>query len=189
MTEEALKTKVRPVYSELQGYLSQAPTVGEHGVASTRDETLWTQFNLTIDELNEVSGSDYNKFKITGIRHGQMGNFVNVSELRTKLGGLIARLHGEYFANEPAPFSGMPSTVITQNQSQSVDVQVLLNLQSKIDSELQKHEEGSKERGFLEKLKSTLPALKSAMEVLSAALKIGADFGLDPRVIHNLLGL
>ena len=50
--------------------------------------------------------------------------FVRVLDYRQKLGGLIARLHAEYFYDEPAPFAGMPSTIIQQTQSQSIDIQM-----------------------------------------------------------------
>jgi hypothetical protein len=62
-------------------------------------------------------------------------------------------------------------------------------MQEKIISEIPKHKEGTKERTFLEKLKSALPSVKSITDILSAALKIGANIGLDPATIHKLLGL
>jgi phage terminase small subunit len=65
----------------------------------------------------------------------------------------------------------------------------VLELQEKIISEIYKHKEGSKERGFLEKLKAALPAVKTITDILASALKIGAEMGLDPATIHKLLGL
>jgi hypothetical protein len=75
---------------------------------------------------------------------------IAVSTYRQKLGGLISWLHGKYFTDEPPPFSGMPSTVIIQVQQQSVSVQMLLDIQTKIDEALTKAK-GEKEQGFLKK--------------------------------------
>lgn len=185
-----IKNLVRPLYSELQGLLKEAPSVGENGNTTSYDSAMWSHYNSTVDELNRISGLDFNKFKISGIRRNtHLGDFINISEYRTKLGGLIARLHGTYFEDQTAPFAGMPNTIITQNQSQSIDVQILLDLQSKIVEELPKHSEGTKERSFLQKLKDSLPSLKNGTDILSSALRIGADLGLTPSTIHKLLGL
>jgi len=89
-----MKRKIRPLYAELQGYLSQA-SKKEGG--QLFEKTLQEQVNGTIDELNETSKSDYNRFKIqnktinwNGIRKG----VVDISEYKSKLAGLINRLYG-----------------------------------------------------------------------------------------------
>ncbi|OGF65121.1 hypothetical protein A2Z53_03470 [Candidatus Giovannonibacteria bacterium RIFCSPHIGHO2_02_42_15] len=110
-----MKGKIRPIYSELQGYLSQAPPIGEHGNATTYDDTLWRQFNTTIEELNKISGEDFNKFRVTGMQEcSSNSQFIYVSNYRQKLGGIISHLHAKYFSEETPPFSGMPSTIINQ---------------------------------------------------------------------------
>ena len=62
------------------------------------------------------------------------------------------------FANETPPFSSTPQTVISQNQSQSM--QMLLDIQSKIDSELAKVKNGSQKESFLSNLKGKLSHMK-----------------------------
>jgi hypothetical protein len=46
------------------------------------------------------------------------------------LGGLIAFLHGKYFPDEPAPFTGIPSQEInvSQQQNQSITVKMVLEI-------------------------------------------------------------
>ncbi len=39
--EQELKQKIRPIYGELQGFLREAPNIGEYGNADTYDKTLW----------------------------------------------------------------------------------------------------------------------------------------------------
>jgi len=183
------KTKIRPVYSELQGYLNQAPNVGEHGNSTTRDQTLWTQLNSTIDELNAVSGADFSKFKITGIRQGQGCLYINVSEYRTKLGGLITRLHGTYFSDEQAPFYGMPSTTITvsNQQEQSQHQTMVLELQSLIDKKLVGLPDGN-EKSFLSSLKQGLGTVKDFASLMLLISNLGQKYGIGIEQLGGLLG-
>lgn len=184
-----MKDEIRPIYCELQGYLSQAPPIGEHGNATTTDDTLWNQFNAAVEELNKITSKDFNKFKVAGIKMGQFSTpYINVSNYRQKLSGLISHLHGEYFSDEQPPFSGMPSTIITQQQAQSQNtyVQILLDIQSKIDEKLKNCEEGSKEKTFLEKIKSSLSKVGNITELFALILKTGMGIGLTIEQIWKL---
>ncbi|MEX0931219.1 MAG: hypothetical protein WDZ88_00550 [Candidatus Paceibacterota bacterium] len=183
------KKKIRPVYSELQGYLNQAPGVGEHGSSTTRDETLWKQLNSTIDELNVVSDLNFDKFKVTGIKNGQSYYYINVSEYRTKLGGLITRLHGTYFSDEPAPFYGMPSTTITvsNQQEQSQHQTMLVELHSVIDKKLASLPEG-KEKSFLGSLKEGLGTVKDFASLMMLISTLGQKYGIGMEQLASLLG-
>lgn len=183
------KKLIRPVYSELQGYLNQAPNIGDHGNAISKDETLWTQLNSTVDELNGVTGTDFNKFKVTGIRHNQFDSFINVSEYRTKLGGLITRLHGTYFSDEPAPFYGMPSTTITvsNQQEQSQHQTVFVELHSVIDKKLPTLPEG-KEKSFLGSLKEGLGTVKDFASLMMLISTLGQKYGIGMEQLASLLG-
>ena len=180
------KEKIRPIYSELQGYLSQMPN---HGFSSS--EELWKRPNEAVDELINISGKqEYTRFKIATL-NGDIGPFIRVESARTNLGGLISRLHAEYFFDEQPPFSGMPQTVINQNQSQNQNqsISIVLEIQEKIISEIPKHKEGSKERSFLEKVKSALPSIKTITDIISTILKIGSELNLSAQEIHNILPL
>ncbi len=181
------KKSLRPVYNELQGYLSQAPQIGEHGSALTRDATLWQQLNSTIDELNAMTSISFDKFKVTGIKTGQMQSYISVSEYRTKLGGLIARLHGTYFSDEPAPFSGMPSTTITlsnqqhQLQHQSLVVEFSASLEGKISS----LSEG-KEKRFLTEVKDGIASVKDFTSLVLLITELAAKYGISIATLTKL---
>ena len=189
------KEKIRPIYSELQGYLSQAPEIKDTNGCSY-DFSLINQYNETIEELNDISDKDYKRFKIEekeiiNRSGGSLGgsNLFRISTYRNKLGGLIAKLYGEYFSDEPAPFSGMPNTVInqTQQQSQNFQVQMLLEVQSKIDEKITEFKEGTKEKSFLDKIKSSLSSIKNTTELLALILKTGKESGLTVEQIFNIL--
>src|SRR3989344_1811442 len=99
------KIQVAPIYSELQGYLSQAP---DKTSSSLTAEAVWERYNQTINELNSVSGNNYNDFLIKPKASENTGRlYVDVLDYRGKLGGIIGRLYREFFSDEIAPFSGM----------------------------------------------------------------------------------
>jgi len=170
------KEKIRPLYSELQGYLSQAPAI-KATTDLIYDSATWEQVNSAVDELNSITQKDYGRFKI----NPESGDdAVRVSTHRTKLGGIISRLHAEYFASEPAPFSGMPSTIINQNQSQQQITQIafLLETQSLIDKKLSELQD-EKEKGFLNSVKSNLANIKSFMEFAQLVVTTAQTFGIS----------
>jgi hypothetical protein len=171
--------QIKPIYGELIGYLSQAPNPEK--VSVTRQSQIWEQYHSTIDELNEISEKDYNRFKIDIVNQSD-SSYIDISVYRNKLSGLISRLHGEYFSNEPAPFSGMPTTVVSQiqEQSQSLQVQMLLEVQSKIDEKLSNLDKSKiKEKGFLEKVKISLSSVRSVAQLIWLLLSTAKDCGLS----------
>ena len=184
------KEKIRPIYSELQGYLAQAPEIKDAS-DSIYDLSIINQYNKTIKELSDISEKDYERFQIKGreIKRGESYESVKIITYRGKIGGLVASLYGEYFSDEPAPFSGMPNTVInqTQQQNQSFQVQMLLEIQSKIDEKISEFKEGTKEKNFLDKIKGSLSSIRNTTELLALILKSGKDFSLTVEQIFNIL--
>ncbi len=100
-----MENKVKPIYFELQGYLSQAP---EREEGFMFEEQTWIQLNHAIDELEKVTSKKYERYKInpkTVSYNGVPTQRITTQEYRTILGGLIFRLHGEYFPDEAPPIS------------------------------------------------------------------------------------
>lgn len=183
-----IKNKIRPLYSEFQGYLSQAPT-STNSTDSIYDEAIWNQYNDALKLLSEVVEKDYSRFRIDPQRskHGS-SSYIRVDTYRQKIGGLISNLHGEFFSDETPPFSGMPSTIITQTQQQSVSVQILLDIQSKIDEILPKVKSGSKEESFLNKFKGVLSSISNVNQLVSKFMKLAHEFGLNIQDILAMWG-
>ena len=107
----AKQEDIRHIYHELQGCLSQAPYPRprkDARITTTEvDDDILDYFNDLVDELNGITKEDYNRFKL------KKGGWTNALTYRTKLSGLISRLHGKYFQDESPPFSSMPSTIIS----------------------------------------------------------------------------
>ena len=184
--DEKLAQKIRPLYSEFQGYLSQAPTI-ERPHDTCSDNSLWLQYNDAVNLLSQISAKDYTRFLIQ-TKRSQYREFIYLASYRQKLGGLISHLHAEYFSDEPAPFSGMPSTVISQTQQQNQSIQMLLDIQSKIYEALPKYPDGSKEKGFLEEFKDKLKSVRSITDLLSICFSLAEKFGLTIAMLSKLFG-
>jgi len=175
---DEFKKNIRSIYSELQGYLAQAPSLDK--AVYLRDPSLWGQLNGCVDELQRITKEDYSKFKLSSQPDGD-SRYVQNTEYRSKLNGLIMRLHGKYFANEPTPFSGGPSTVVSQTQAQiqSTQVSILLEFQSFIDKKLYSAELKEEEKSFLQKIKDNLPTAKTTVELVNLILQTAKSLGLD----------
>jgi hypothetical protein len=180
------KEKIKPLYSEFQGYLSQAPD-SKNPNDTIFNESLWNQYNETLDLLRGISGEDYSRFKIQPEKDEDI-TFIYIATYRQKLSGLISHLHGRYFSDELPPFSGMPTTVITQTQQQNQSIQMLLEIQDQIDKKIADLPEESKERKFLEKFKGTLGSISNVTQLLSQMFKIAKDFGLDINSFMKIFG-
>ncbi|UCB56542.1 MAG: hypothetical protein JSV30_04855 [Candidatus Omnitrophota bacterium] len=183
------KENLRPLYSELQGYLSQAPGIPENPNVYIYDKSVWEQYNNCVSLVSQTSGKDYNRFCVNPQRLPSGNEALPLITYRQKLGGLITNLHGEYFANEPAPFSGGPNTVISQSQqqNQSFYVQMLLDIQSKVDEKLPSYREGSKERSFLQRFKSSLGSVSNVVQLLSLFINLAKEFGLSINEILKII--
>jgi hypothetical protein len=183
------KEEMKLLYRELQGYLAQAPELGDPLGAVSLEESVWNHYNEAVNLLNAISGKDYSRFLIrpeTDIN--KQFRSARLSTYRQRLGGLISRLRAEYFADEPNPLEVAPQTMISQTQqlTQSVHIQMLLDIQSKIDSKISSYKEGSREKGFLQKLKGSLSSLRDVTQLLTQIVMIANEFGLNVNDILNL---
>lgn len=193
MEENMEKEKIRLAYSELQGYLGQFP-VGDHPDRRIDDDDYSKNVNFLIEELNSATGNDYSRFKIKvqTIRYAgrtEMGIEVKIAEYRTKVMGLINRLHAEFFNTEPQPFSGSPSTSINLNQTQEQyqSQKVFFDFREFIDEKIKKYEERSEERNFLEKIRSGLDKIKNTAQLIGLILTTGQTIGLSIEKIIEIL--
>lgn len=173
-----MKNKVRPLYSELQGYLSQTPPI-KNNYDAISEPTFWEQINLTLDELSKATNKDYSKYKLTS-ESGDGERFIRLTVVRLKLGGVISRLHGEYFSDESAPFSGMPSTVnnFTQMQQQTATQTIILEFQEVLNEKIVSTPKEN-EKSFLQKVKEGLGTIKNTAELMKLILETAKQFGFD----------
>lgn len=185
-----MKDKIRPIYFELKGYLSQAPTTG-----SIFDAAIWNQHNQTIDELEKVTGKTYGKYKVEYKNiswNGAPRQVMESQQYRTKLAGIISRLHGEYFADESSPLEEMPNTVITTNQTQYQNQEqqqsVIVDMAMLIAEKKQDYEEGTPERNFLDQLGEALKKANSVKEIIGYIVNLASATGVGITFLKQIFG-
>lgn len=195
-----MKEEIRPLYLELQGYLKQL-SKNVNNIIKT--EETWNNYHSVIDELNSLTGEDYNKFKlkinyINSNSFGNPYNYVNSDNFRFQLGGLIQKIYGSYFQDEKNPTDDstspqniQPANVInnvqSQSQSQSIKLEIAVEITEIIARKISDYEEGSKERTFLEQIKDGLKEGKNVVELVNLILSTGINIGLTMPVILQLL--
>jgi len=174
--------EIRFLYSEFKGYLGQLP-MPKDPHENMYDEGSWNQYNEAVNEVSRITGKSYSKFLIRPTE-----DYVNLTTFRQKLNALILRLHAEYFSNEPEPFSGGPGIVIsqTQQQNQSVLLQIVLDIQGKIDEKLPSLKDGTKEKNFFQKLRSTLGGTQNVIGLISQILTLAREFGVPIESLSEL---
>ena len=173
--EEEKKGELKSLYSELRGYLKETPLANSN-IRYIYDKSVWTRYNKCVTEIEEISAKDYSRFFVEP-EPGKSCIFVPT--YRNALGGLISKIYGEYFATEPNPHDGVPNTVITQSQHQIQTVQMILDIQSKIDEKISKYPDGSDEKSFLQKLRSSLSSISNVSQLIKTIHGLAKDSGLD----------
>lgn len=190
-----ISLKVYPIYCELQGYLDQAPRKDS---GSIREKSIWEQLHQTIDELNAITGNSYDKFKTeiksspTGFRDGGYYSYIDVDSYRTKVGGLINKLYGEYFSDEQKPFSNVPSTIInasqTQLQAQEQHQSVLVDIAIMIAEKKHEYAIGTPERNFLDKITEYLKSAKDVKQIVFDIVSLAAATGVSLEFLKKIFG-
>jgi len=126
---------------------------------------------------------------ITTDNIGQRGSIIQAIQAKSKLEALIGRIKGTYNLDTNPQSTSGPTFIQNQSQTQTQHQTTILALQERVITEIENYAKGTKERSFLESLKSTLPSLSSTMGIFSAILSIAKDTELDIDVLKNILGL
>lgn len=181
---------VKDVYAWMKGALSQAPNSG--GAQSIYDASTWVDFNAEVDSLNTIEEGDFTKYKIIPERN-ENGTWVSINTYRRKLSSLIGVLHSRYFQSEPEPFSGRPTTIISQNQTQQQTqiVTIVLEIQDIINKKLYegKGELKEEEKSYLETVKASLSGIKNISELVNLILSTAESLGLTTEQISKLFNI
>lgn len=93
---EIQRTRIKSLYGDIKGLLSQIPQPDKDAYVSN---FLVTGFNLSVDDVSKLSGTDYSRYKITHeamTPHHTRGVYYYSSAVRPQIGRLISRLEEEY---------------------------------------------------------------------------------------------
>lgn len=160
---EVQLTKIKGLYGEASGLLSQLPLVTQ---ASAISPAIAQQLNTVIDELSSVTDTDYSRHKLTEEDkwYGNKQQYDNAI-VRTKTGSLVKRLEEEYGFGATASSPTAP-VIVTVNQNQQVTLNVT-PVQDIIDTT-----EDNELKSTLEELKQLLETTKDPEQASSLLNKV-----------------
>lgn len=180
-----MKDKIRPIYQELKGMLSQAP-VG--GYIHESEKSLWERSNQLAEKLVEITkDEDYKSFFINPKYDEHGYTTMSISLYRGKISGLISKLFGSFFSEEAEPFSGSPSTVISQNNNQVVTTQLFVQLGIELKTALEKAD-SENEKSFINKITEKIGLVKNYIDFLLLTLSTAQAFGIGLDRVLVLFG-
>jgi hypothetical protein len=188
------KEKVREIYSELQGYLSQFP-IGDSPDRSIDDDDYSKNINSLVLELNRLTEEDFSRFNIGvhSIKYAgrtEVIHEIKISEYRTKVMGLIKILHSKFFQSEHEPFSSSPSTVNInsqhQEQSQVQNIKLLIDVSKVITKNLNNAETTAEEKTFLYEVEKVLPTINGGLDLLQKVSSIATKAGIAIAAVSKL---
>lgn len=169
-----MKDKIRPYYEELKGLREALPEEGwfeDDGISNKYLKTLEGIATL----LPELNRDEYIlKPEWSEDQFGGGGrSMITKNQYKTILNALIGHLKGLFDFDNNQNNSGH-----TFIQSQSVSIELVLNLQEKIINLENKYEEGTPEKTFLKKLKNSLSSIKDATDIIKIVLSEAQKAGI-----------
>lgn len=159
---EIQRQRIKGVYGEIAGILKGIPKDKDSFVVYRQ---VGDQFNSAIDELNDVSGTNYSRFKML-----QTDLFNDLAYqgpvARGKIGGLVSRLEEEHdFGARRATSQSSPVVVTVNNNNQiTISVTPIQQIIDNTDDEALKQE--------LDELKEVLSTSKDPQQASSLLNKI-----------------
>ncbi|MFC1810380.1 hypothetical protein ACFLZH_02675 [Patescibacteria group bacterium] len=179
-----IKEKLRPVYQELNGLYSSSPTPDKQTTIS--DSPFWEYYHSIIDEIEEITGEKYDKYRMSVNRTDYPGgDFIHVITYHQKLSGLISRLYGKFFSTELNPLTSEPSTQTTINQIQSQSQNIVIDFKQTVEEKIPKTTD-SNEKNFLTTLKDKLTGIKNVTHLIKTIISTARDFGIGLEQMINL---
>lgn len=159
---EIQRQRIKGVYGEIAGILKGLPQGKDNYVVYRQ---VGDQFNIAIDELNHVSGTDYSRYKLL-----QTDLFNELAYqgpvARAKIGGLVNRLEEEHnFGASNVAIQSSPVVVTVNNNNQiTISVTPIQQIIDSTDDEALKQE--------LDELKDVLNTSKDPQQASSLLNKI-----------------
>ena len=115
-------TRIKSIYGDIRGILSQIPLVETTSVV---DQFIVSQFNAAIDNLSELTNTDFSTYKIPdNLRLDDWPDKFPTETVRVQLGRVISRLEQEYSFGQNNPSSVNPGIVIFNKNQNEISLEI-----------------------------------------------------------------
>jgi len=134
---EIQRTRIKSIYGDVKGLLSQIPQPDKDSYVSA---FIVNGFNASIDELSQISDTDYSRYKVTyeaKVPQHTRGVMYYSASVRPQIGRVISRLEEEYNFGKERNVDSPSIAIFNKNQNEmSVQINYTFNdLIEKIDDE------------------------------------------------------
>lgn len=114
-------TRIKSIYGDIKGLLSQIPLAETNGLV---DEFLVSQLNDALDDLSQITESDFSSYKIPeNKRFFDWPEKFPADIVRAQLGRVIARLEEEYSFGQKS-LASTPSIVIFNKNKSEISLKI-----------------------------------------------------------------
>jgi len=177
--------QIRSIYSELKAYQSSSEKN-----RSIYENSIWERFNSLIDKLTTITGdTDYEVFKLEP-KHLYGNISVSYEQYHSKINGVIGKIEGVFGTINTKDATGTRYQFInSQTQTQTQEIAMLLDFQSKLDSKLydKSIKLSTQEKSFLERIKSGIAGIKDYSSLILLILSEAKELGLTLEQIIKLV--
>lgn len=186
MDAEKLK-QIEIIYEQLLGLFHGMGTPSEtHKVSGGPI----TQYEKIVADLEAITGEGLQHFMPETTRNST-GIWYLSKDLKTQSSSLISWVRASFLPKKETPHyiqPNNPATSISQtvNQDVNVTVSVVVELMNFLNEKEKEFEEGSKERGFIDKLKAGLKGVKDTTSILALIPQIAVQCGITLAELHKI---
>lgn len=168
-------TRIRSIYGDLRGLISQIPPLKEKGLVT---EFIVEQINSALDNLSNETSSDYSTYKIPDSQRNQdwPGEF-QAEVVRVQLGRVISKLEEEYGFGQ-ATKTQSPGIVIVNKNENEISLQINYTINDLIDKSGDK-ESKSKLRQLDQELKKPNKDWDAIKKILVWILNFSKELFLE----------
>ena len=123
--------KIKSIYGDVKGLLSQIPSVDKERWVK---EFIVKMFNEALDELTEISDTDYSRYKVPESQrsHSFMDRYESTI-VRGQIGRVVSRLEEEYGFGREANAQQSPGIVIFNKNQNEISLQINYTINDLID--------------------------------------------------------
>ncbi len=185
MEEEAIYSKVNALYEELRGLLYG---LGEPSASDRIYNGPVTQYEHIVSSLSSLLQEDLNRFLPYIQNYNPQERTASTIDLKTSASGLVAWLGASYLKEKEPHYapSHSPTNQVTVTQEVAVTQTLIVDITDILATKQNSFNPGSKERKFIDKVKSGLGAVKDVASILALIAKTASDCGLTTAELHKI---
>jgi len=168
--------KIKSVYGDIKGLLSEIPPADKEQLVNAF--TVKT-FNEELDDLSQVSNTDYSKYKIPESQHTRPWPNMHASvTVRAQIGRIVSRMETEFGFGRENKGQLSPSIVILNKNQNEISLQINYTINDLVDK-TENEEEKIRLRELKDELEKPTKNCEKIKSILIWILNFSKDLFLE----------